>query len=434
MSNKMLAVIKREYFTRVKTKGFIIGTFLFPILIMLVMSGVIIFDAFFQPTTKTFAIVDNSGKVYQEFVNLQSDTLGNGEPKYRFFKVRISQTGEQSILDSLKASVMHEKIEGYLIIPEDILESREVTYAARNVSDFEELGSFSRSFSWIVTNLRLEQKGFDVDEVRKQMSAGRVRLESRQVTDEGEVEKSGVSSYILTYIITYTMFLLLMIYGQMLMRSVIEEKSQRISETIVSSIRPFELMLGKLIGVCSLGMTQLIIFGIFILGVVTFAEPIFVHFGVTSSEFLDLIKHLQFSGSVFVFMIIFFILGFVFYSSLFAAVGAMVNSEDEGQQFQMPLIFLIVIGFFIMFTVARNPDTAKAFWISLVPFFTPLVMFARIAVSDPVLPSGTYLSVFTMVGFTAVILWFVAKIYRVGILMYGKKPSLKEALRWIRYK
>ncbi len=266
------------------------------------------------------------------------------------------------------------------------------------------------------------------------MSAGRVRLKSRQVTDEGEVEKSGVSSYILTYIITYTIFLLLMIYGQMLMRSVIEEKSQRISETIVSSIRPFELMLGKLIGVCSLGMTQLIIFGIFILGAVTFAEPIFIHFGVTSSEFLDLIRHLQFSGSVFVFMIIFFILGFVFYSSLFAAVGAMVNSEDEGQQFQMPLIFIIIIGFFIMFTVARNPDTAKAFWISLVPFFTPLVMFARIAVSDPVLPSGTYLSVFTMVGFTAVILWFVAKIYRVGILMYGKKPSLKEALRWIRYK
>ncbi|MEJ2628494.1 MAG: ABC transporter permease, partial [bacterium] len=346
MSSKMLAVIKREYLTRVKTKGFIIGTFLFPILIMLVMSGVIIFDAFFQPTTKTFAIVDNSGEVYQEFVNLQSDTLGNGEPKYRFFQVHISQTGEQSILDSLKTSVIHQKIEGYLIIPKNILESREVTSAARNVSDFEELGSFSRSFSWIVTNLRLEQKGFDVDEVRKQMSVGRVRLKSRQVTDEGEVEKSGVSSYILTYIITYTIFLLLMIYGQMLMRSVIEEKSQRISETIVSSIKPFELMLGKLIGICSLGMTQLIIFGIFILGVVTFAEPIFVHFGVTSSEFLDLIRHLQFSGSVFVFMIIFFILGFVFYSSLFAAVGAMVNSEDEGQQFQMPLIFIIVIGFF----------------------------------------------------------------------------------------
>jgi ABC-2 type transport system permease protein len=430
----MLAVIKREYITRVKTKGFIIGTLIFPVLIVLVLSGVIIFDAFFQPTTKTFAIVDESGKIYQEFINLQSDTLKNGEPKYRFFKVDISQEEEESIYDSLKTSVMNQKIEGYLIIPESILESREVTYAARNVSDFEELGSFSHSFSWIVTNLRLEQKGLDVDAVREQMNAGRVRLNSKQVTEEGEVEKSGISSYILTYFITYTIFLLIMIYGGMLMRSVIEEKSQRISETIVSSIKPFELMLGKLIGICSLGITQLIIFGIFIIGVVSFAEPIFVHFGASSSEFLDIIRNLQFSVSVFAFMIIFFILGFVFYSSLFAAVGAMVNSEDEGQQFQMPLIFLIIIGFFIMFTVARNPDTAKAFWISLIPFFTPLVMFARIAVSDPVLPSGAYLSIFTMLGFTAFILWIVAKIYRVGILMYGKKPSIKEALKWIRYK
>ena len=434
MSSKMLAVIKREYFTRVKTKGFIIGTLIFPVLIVLVLSGVIIFDAFFQPTTKTFAIVDESGRIYQEFINLQSDTLKNGKPKYRFFKVDVSQEEEQSILDSLKTSVMNQKIEGYLMIPEDILEAREITYAARNVSDFEELGSFSRSFSWIVTNLRLEQKGLDVEEVRAQMNAGRVRLNSKQVTEEGEVEKSGISSYLLTYFITYTIFLLIMIYGGMLMRSVIEEKSQRISETIVSSIKPFELMLGKLIGICSLGITQLIIFGIFIIGVVSFAEPIFVHFGASSSEFLDIIRNLQFSGSVFAFMIIFFILGFVFYSSLFAAVGAMVNSEDEGQQFQMPLIFLIIIGFFIMFTVARNPDTAKAFWISLIPFFTPLVMFARIAVSDPVLPSGAYLSIFTMLGFTALILWIVAKIYRVGILMYGKKPSFKEALRWIRYK
>lgn len=434
MSSKMLAVIKREYVTRVKTKGFIIATLIFPLLIVLILGGVIIFDTFFQPSTKHYAIVDKSGKVYQEFIHLQSDTLKNGEPKYQFSKVKTSGAEQEILLDSLRAAVLNQQINGYLIIPKDIAESREVTYAARNVSDYEELRSFSQSFSWIVTNLRLEQKGLDVDEIRKQMNAGRVRLTSKQVTDEGEVEKSGVSSFILTYIITYTIFLLIMIYGQMLMRSVIEEKSQRISETIVSSIKPFELMLGKLIGVCSLGITQLIVFGVFIFGAVTFSEPIFLHFGVSSSDFLDLLRNLQFSGTVFGFMILFFILGFVFYSSLFAAVGAMVNSEDEGQQFQMPLVFLIIIGFFIMFTVARNPDTARAFWISLVPFFTPLVMFARIAVSDPVLPSGAYLSIFTMVFFTGVILWAVAKIYRVGILMYGKKPSLREALKWIRYK
>lgn len=434
MSSKMLAVIKREYITRVKTKGFIIGTLIFPVLIVLILGGVVIFDTIFQPSTRSYAIIDKSGRVYQEFVNLQSDTLKNGEPKYTFPHIKITESEEEFVLDSLRNAVINQKISGYLIIPEDITEAREVTYAARNVSDLEELGSFSRSFTWIVTNLRLEQKGLDVDEIRKQMNEGRVRLTSKQVTDEGEVEKSGVSSFILTYIVSYAILLLIMIYGQMLMRSVIEEKSQRISETIVSSIKPFQLMSGKLIGICSLGITQLFIFGIFIFAVVNFSEPIFARFGLASSELLEVLGQFQFSGTVFGFMILFFMLGFVFYSSMFAAVGAMVNSEDEGQQFQMPIIFLMIIGFFIMFTVSRNPDTVRAFWISLIPFFTPLVMFARIAVSDPVLPSGAYLSIFTMILFTALILWAVAKIYRVGILMYGKKPSLKEALKWIRYK
>ena len=127
-------------------------------------------------------------------------------------------------------------------------------------------------------------------------------------------------------------------------------------------------------------------------------------------------------------------MGYLFYASIFAAIGSMVNTEDEGQQFLAPVIILNMVGFFIMISVARNPDTTAAFWASLIPFFTPVVMFSRIAVSDPVMPSGAYLSIFTMGISIFLIIKLVGKIYRVGILMYGKKPSMKEIVKWIKYK
>lgn len=435
MSRKMLAVIKREYLTRFKTKGFIIGTLLFPLILVLLFSGFFIFSAIFQPSTKTYAIMDNSDSIYNEFVRIQSDTLKSGELKYNFIKKDISKEDIENLVESLKESVINQEIDGYLIIPEDIMEKRVIVYSARNISDFEEQESFSRTFSWIVTNMRLEKKNLPADEIRNVMSDSRVKLRSMQITEKGEVEKSGGAGFALCYILSYVMILMTMIYGMMTMRSVIEEKSQRITETIVSSIRPFELMMGKIIGICGLGITQLIIFGGFILFIIAYAGAMAYQLGLDLPlEVLDFIKQIHFTPQVFGFMILFFILGFVFYSSIFAAIGAMVNTEDEGQQFQGPVIMLIWVGFFILLAIAKNPETTKAFWISLFPLYTPFLMFARIVVSDPILPSGVYLSIFTMIGSTAVLIWLVSKIYRIGILMYGKKPSLKEAIKWIRYK
>ncbi len=434
MSKKVFAIIEREYVTRAKTKGFIIGTILFPVILVLIFSGIFIVRTLFKPSTRTYYIVDQTGMIFDEFARIQSGQLKSGEPKYRFTLKKVPSDSLEASLVTFQSKVMQKEIYGYLIIPKDVVESRKVRYSAKNVSDFEEQGSFEDTLSWIVTNYRLESKGLPADEIRKEMDQGRVRLISHQVTEKGEIKKSGISSYILTYILTYVMFLMMMIYGQILMRSVIEEKSQRITESIVSAIKPLELMFGKIVGVCGLGLTQLVIFGGFMLAAVTFAEPLFRRFGLSSPEFLRIIRQLHFTAPVFGFMILFFLLGFVFYSGLYAALGAMVNTEDEGQQYQMPLIFFFIMGYFIMFTVAQNPDTTRAFWVSLFPPFTPMVMFARIAVSDPILPSGAYLSILTMVVSTAILIFIVSKIYRVGILMYGKKPSLKEAVKWIRYK
>jgi len=434
MNKKVWAVIKREFVTRAKTKGFIIGTLLFPVLVIFIFSAVFLFSLIFKPSTRQYYIVDQSNQIYNEFVSMNADTFKNGQPKYRFTEQKVDSTELERALESYQEMVRNKQLDGYLFIPADVVESRQVKYSARNISDWDELRDFERALSRIVTNIRLEQKGFSANEIRKEMSQGYIHLVSRQVTQEGEVEKSGLSSFGLAYLLGYMMLLMIMIYGQMLLRSVIEEKTQRITETIISSIRPVDLMLGKIIGICALGLTQLVMAGLFIYLAVAFAEPIFTKFGVTDVGFLNFIRQIDFSSTVFAFLIIFFLLGFVFYSCLYAALGAMVTTEDEGQQMQMPIIFAILAAFFMMIPIIKNPETPMAFWTSLIPFFTPITMFGRVAVSDPMLPSGAILSVFTMIIFTGLLIWVVAKIYRVGILMYGKKASLKEALKWVRYK
>jgi ABC-2 type transport system permease protein len=148
---------------------------------------------------------------------------------------------------------------------------------------------------------------------------------------------------------------------------------------------------------------------------------------------MQVISDIHFTPFIFATFLFYFVVGFIFYSSLAAAIGAMVSTTDEGQQFFQAVVFLLLISFFMVMSVVQNPNTGLAFWGSLVPFFTPVVMFGRITATSPTLPSGFYLSIFTLLGSTALLIWLTAKIYRVGILMYGKKASLKEVVKWIRY-
>lgn len=433
MRNKAFAVVKREYLTRIKTKGFIIGTLLLPFLMVLLFGGLFIFGAFFKPDTREFVIIDESKMVYNDFVSLLPDTLKNGEPKFRFKEYKLNGQDLQTVQKELVKQVLAKKINAYFIIPKDVTESRIVTYLGSNVSDFEEQESLERALSRVVGNLRLEQKGFPANIIREEMSQGRVNLQSIQVTEKGNVKKDGSSNFLLTYLLSYILFIFIMSYGQTVTRSVIEEKSQRITETIISSIRPIQLMMGKLVGICLVGVTQLLVIAGFIFAFTIYGDDLLQKAGVQVPNLLELIRNMHFSPVVFGFFFLFFLMGYLIYAAIFAAIGAMVNTEDEGQQFLFPVIILNILSFFVMFSVAKNPDTTAAFWASLVPFFTPVVMFARIAVSSPVLPSGAIISLFTTPLFIYLMLRTVAKIYRVGILMYGKKPSLKETWKWLKY-
>ena len=434
MNKKIWAVVGREYFTRAKTKGYIIGTLMFPVIIIFLFGGIFLFGRFFQPSTQDFNVIDQTGKIYPQMVEMLQDTLKDGSLKFSFTEVKTTSEELENIITELRTKVLQKEIDGFFIIPENILETKQVKYSARNVSNFDALRDIERVISKSVGNIRLENRGYSPDIIRQEMYAGYISLTSYQVTEKGDISKSGVSNFMLTYLLTYLLMLFIMIYGQTVTGSVIEEKSQRITETIISSIKPVELMMGKILGVCFLGITQLVVIGSFVYLLSAYGAPFLMKMGVETPKLLNLIGNLQFTPVIFIFFILYFFMGYLLYATLFAAVGSMVNTTDEGQQFLTPIIFLNIIGFFIMISVAQNPDTPAAFWASLFPFFTPSVMFARIAVSHPTLPSGAILSIFIMGISIYLIIRFVAKIYRVGILMYGKKPSLKEAIKWMKYK
>lgn len=443
LSKKVFAVIKREFLTRIKTKGFIIGTLLLPLLMLLIMGSVVVFAIFMSEEQKTIYVIDETGRIFGDFEQQFPDTLNNGERVYKFIEKKVApalsmnpsgvQPDIDTALEQFRRKILNEEIDGYIYIPEDVIESREVKYAARNVSNFEEQNRFTNALSRIVTNIRLENLGLSAEEIRREMALGRIRLNTPQVTERGEVESSGGVNFAVAYVLTYLLLLTLMIYGQMVMRSVIEEKTQRITETIVSSVKPFELMAGKITGICGLGITQLAVWGFIILIPIVYGESIINRFAPEAADIIRLIHLIHFSGTTFVFFIIFFILGFVLYASMYAAIGAIVNTEDEAQQLQFLIILPIIIQYMLFFMIIQRPESNMAYWMSIIPFSASILMTARLSVMEPQIPDGLYLSVFLMIITVVLMVMLVSKIYRVGILMYGKRPSIKELIKWVRY-
>jgi len=196
MNFKTLAVIKREYFTRVRTKGFIIGTLLFPIILIFLFGGIFIFGRFFQPTTKHYSIIDKTDQIYDDLVIMLPDTLKNGKLRFQFDKITGEVQNYDEIIKDLQNRIINKQLDGYLIIPEDILETRIVKYSARNVSDYEELEKLQWAISRVVGNLRLQNKGLSPEEIRQEMRLGWISLESTQVTKKGEISKDGTSNFL----------------------------------------------------------------------------------------------------------------------------------------------------------------------------------------------------------------------------------------------
>ena len=335
-------------------------------------------------------------------------------------------------------------IHGYIEIPQDVFERFQVNYYAKNITNFEVQGAFSGVISRIVTNKRLEEKGYAAHEVRDLMRGIRfteyaVTTKTDKVkgeeTSKVESQKTAIVKLGLTYILTFSLYLFTLLYGASVMRSVLEEKTTRIVEVIISSIKPHQLLLGKIIGVCLVCLTMFLIWGGCAVLLLMNINPILGLFGIQELplQFIEITDIIKSTGpSAFLYFLIYFVSGFFLFSTFYAVAGAICNSEEEAQQVVTPLVMMLMIPLMLMFGLFRAPDATLTVALSHIPFFSPLIMFMRISVLTPPLWE-ILLNIAAMIATIFAVILVTGKIYKIGILMYGKRPTVRELWRWLRY-
>lgn len=448
---KFLAVVKREYVQRVRSKMFVVMTILGPLLLAVftVVPGLMFTIKTGGPTR--LAIVDQTegAKLYQsvrdallrkEVPREKVDVVRtvNANTKERMQDAGRSMMGTFSVeqftlngrpLEEAKRELNQRigkgDIDGYLVIPPDILKGSDAKalYYGRNVGDLFTKEQIAQQLNRAVSRQRLIDNG--VKEQSIDQLSEPVDLATYPISEKGEegAEDSG-AGFIAVFIISFLIYLTILLYGQVILGAVIEEKETRIAEILFSSVRAFPLMIGKLIGVSLVALTQLSIWGLAFLVVSGFVVGKLVASGMPVN-----LPHLPALFAVYFFM--FFLLGYFIYSTIYALVGSMVTNTQEGGQVAMPIIFLLVIAFYMSFLVIRSPNSAFAFWVSMVPFFSPITMIVRIVSQTPPL---WQIALSLVIGFGTVglLIWLASRVYRVGMLMYGKKATIPEVLRWVR--
>jgi ABC-2 type transport system permease protein len=279
----------------------------------------------------------------------------------------------------------------------------------------------------VVRTIRLEDSGLEPALVNKLIRD--VGLKTYKVSSRGEESEDRGATFAMTYIMVFMLYMVILIYGASISRKVLEEKTTRVIEMVVSSVKPFQLMAGKILGVGSAGLLQFSLWAGFMLLASSYRVKIGEAFGLDPSQLTGL-PSLPYS--VLVFYVVFFILGYLLFSTLYAAIGAMVNSDQEAQQLSMPIVMFLVLPMVMMIYIIRAPDSVLSVTLSMIPFFAPTIMFMRISIMMPPWWEVA-LSLGILLATILAMVWLSGKIFRVGILMYGKRPSLPEIVKWLRY-
>ena len=434
--HKLWAVIRREFSTRVKSKAFVISTVLFPVL----MGFMMVFPVFLasrQTEAKRIVIIDAaSGQFGLELERALAESRRDNSPnsKLRYSVSRVPAEGRvQPVRDSLvrltglaKDTVY--QIDGLLIATENAVETGQIEYLGDNVGSFADMAVLERVIESVLRVERLERRGVDPLLVRE--ASVPVHMATSKITEGRETGESGQASFVLAYAMSFLLYFSLLIYGIQVMTSVIEEKTNRIMEVLASSLSPFQLMAGKVIGVGATGLLQLMIW----VGTAMFlsanAAAIAGLFNMPPESAAQM-PIPAISGSLLVVFLAFFLTGFFLFAAAYAAVGAMCNTMQEAQQASTMVTILVAVGFISIFSLLNEPNGTLAKTLSLIPFFAPIVMPVRYS-----LTSISVIEVLTSLAITVttmiLIAWLAGRIYRVGILMYGKKPTFKELVHWVR--
>lgn len=432
---KVWVIIKREYLVRVRTRAFAIGTVISPLLLL----GLIILPSFLAERggggERLITVLDQSGdpklfdavkkRVASPGLRPDSDAEEGFGSATRFALTREIVPPDQNPNDSIKRESTEGGKKGseksYLILGPDVLDGAAPEYHAKNLSDFS-IRALEVAVSAALTERRLMRAGFDATKISQYMKP--VDLKKFKIGASGESKEEGMrQDFMIAFALLFFLYMSVLFYGIFVMRGVIEEKQSRIVEVLISSVRPTQMMLGKLVGIGLVGLTQIGIWALSTAVLSLFGATMFASQGV---------KMPSIPMSLLVYFVLYFVLGFFLYATLYAMVGAIVSSEEEAQQAQFPVTLLIVVPMMIFGLVMSNPNSTSSIMLSMIPFFAPTLMMLRIAVINP--PVWQILT--SMAIMLATILgsvWVAARIYRVGILMYGKRPSIAELGRWLRY-
>ncbi len=443
---KILLIIKREYLTRVKKKSFIIMTILGPVLMAALMI-VPVFIAKMSDERSKIVVLDENGIFYNKLENNPDISFGYTD----------------EFIETLKTNYEKQGFDGILYIPKNSIPNRAYLFSKKQLG----LGVKSH----IQNTMKYNLDNFFMDQLyhinRDSLKAidenTKILLEQRKIGEDGiEKESSTELSTILGILSSIIIYFFIFMFGSLVMRGVIEEKTSRIIEVIISSIRPFQLMMGKIVGIALVGLTQFLLWVVFTFAIITIFKTTMPEYFNSSKpdssiiqnaslsqsnpaveasmnkvqnpevlKIIESIKSIDFTTMILMF-IFYFIGGYLFYASFFAAIGSAVDNEADTQQFILPITAPLIFGIIMAQFVTNSPNGQIAFWLSIIPFTSPIIMMVRIPFGVPI--NEIILSMSLLIfGFIAST-WLAAKIYRTGILMYGKKPSYREIWKWLKYK
>lgn len=435
--NKTFAVIRRELVARVRTRAFLISTLILPILMVfvavvpaLMMRG--------GNRTMRMAVVDGTtdslGSRIESALAGERVSRDAGAPS-RYSLRRFPGAGRVvAVRDSLVAFTgvsrdQHpESFDGVLVLTDSTLTTGKADYLGTNTSSFEAMGQLEGTISKVLAQTRLAQSGLDPDVVANAIKPA--NLNSTKVSDGKATGQSGAASFMIAYFMAFILYISVVLYGQQTMTSVIEEKTSRIMEVLASSMRPFQMLLGKVLGVGLTGLLQMTIWGGTYYLVTSQRARLAGLFGV-SPDAMQALPIPAMSTDLLLVFLAYFALGFLLFGALYAAIGSICNTVQETQQYAVAVTIVLMLSFFSVFAVMKDPTGGLGVTLSFVPFFSQLVMPVRwslAAVSPVELAASLALGIATLLGTT----WLAGRIYRTGILMYGKKPTFGEVFRWIR--
>jgi ABC-2 type transport system permease protein len=432
--NKIILIIKREYFSRVKKKSFLVMTFLVPMLIIGMYALIFALSIQGGNNIPAVEVIDESGIFNKGLENKKSATFRKSELSLVEAKQKVIQNEDAFVL----------------YIPGNISNGGTIEMFSQKKAGISVISTIESQLNDQMRTKMLADAGIDVltlDKIKPKLS-----VVSKELTLEGEKDSSSGAAMAVGFAAAILIYMSLFIYGIQVMRGIIEEKTSRIVEVVISSVKPFQLMMGKIVGIGLVGLTQFLLWITLSLGLMTVASQIMFKgkMDQIKSEVpmnkqaaavsidgpgMDIIKAIQTVDWTYILpiFIIFFLGGYMLYSALFAAVGSAVESDTETQQFMLPITLPLLFTYIMSFSfIVNNPDSSLSFWLSIIPFTSPIAMMVRLPFGVPNWELA--LSIILLIAGFIFTTWLASRIYRVGILMYGKKVSFAELGKWFMYK